>query len=173
VEQEYARLDKPGKGLVRGYLAKVTGLSRAQLTRLIAQYRDRGAVKPSAYRRHRFASRYGPADIALLAEVDEAHETLSGPATRKILERECHEFGDTRFERLSRISAAHLYRLRQTRAYRQQRVVCQPTRPAAVGIGERRRPDPQGKPGYLRVDTVHQGDDLDGSKGVYHINAVD
>jgi len=41
-----------------------------------------------------------------------------------------------------------------------------------VAIGERRRPDPQGRPGYLRVDTVHQGD-LDGVKGLYHINAVD
>ena len=39
-------------------------------------------------------------------------------------------------------------------------------------IGERRRPDPQGQPGYLRVDTVHQGD-RPGAKGVYHINAVD
>jgi hypothetical protein len=29
-----------------------------------------------------------------------------------------------------------------------------------------------GKPGYIRIDTVHQGD-LDGCKGVYHINAVD
>ena len=46
------------------------------------------------------------------------------------------------------------------------------TRPATVAIGERRRPDPQGQPGYLRVDTVHPGD-LDGAKGVYHINAVD
>jgi transposase InsO family protein len=173
VEQEYARLGKHNKGLVRRYLAKVTGLSRAQLTRLIGQYRERGVVKARAYRRHRFASRYSQQDIVLLAEVDQAHETLSGPATRKILERECHEYGDRRFVNLSRISVAHLYRLRQTRAYRQQQVVCQPTRPAAVSIGERRRPDPQGKPGYLRVDTVHQGDDLDGSKGVYHINAVD
>jgi hypothetical protein len=41
-----------------------------------------------------------------------------------------------------------------------------------VNIGERRRPDAQGRPGYLRIDTVHQGD-LDGVKGVYHINAVD
>ena len=39
-------------------------------------------------------------------------------------------------------------------------------------IGERRKPEPNGKPGYLRVDTVHQGD-LDGEKGVYHINSVD
>ncbi len=173
VEQEYARLGKEGKGLVRRYLAKVTGLSRAQLTRLIGQYRERGEVKMRVYRRHRFASRYGAEDIALLAEVDEAHETLSGPATRKILEREYHDFQDARFQKLARISVAHLYRLRQTRLYRQQRVVCQPTRPAPVSIGERRRPEPQGRPGYLRVDTVHQGDDLDGSKGVYHINAVD
>jgi transposase InsO family protein len=41
-----------------------------------------------------------------------------------------------------------------------------------VSIGERRRPDPQGRPGYLRVDTVHQGDQ-NSAKGVYHINAVD
>ena len=39
-------------------------------------------------------------------------------------------------------------------------------------IGERARPEPQGHPGYIRVDTVHQGDD-EGQKGVYHINAVD
>ena len=46
------------------------------------------------------------------------------------------------------------------------------TRPTPVSIGERRKPEPGGRPGYLRVDTVHQGD-LDGVKGVYHINAVD
>ncbi len=41
-----------------------------------------------------------------------------------------------------------------------------------MSIGERRAPRPEGRPGYLRVDTVHQGD-RDGAKGVYHINAVD
>lgn len=41
-----------------------------------------------------------------------------------------------------------------------------------IAIGERRRPDPQGAPGHLRVDTVHQGD-WEGEQGVYHINAVD
>jgi transposase InsO family protein len=46
------------------------------------------------------------------------------------------------------------------------------TRPTPVSIGERRRPEPDGRPGYLRVDAVHQGDQ-DGVKGVYHINAVD
>ena len=173
VQQEYQALTRPNKGLVRRYLGKMTGLGRAQVTRLIGQYRQRGEVRAKAYRRHRFAARYGAPDIALLAEVDEAHETLSGPATQKLLQRAYYDFGDPRFAQLAGISVAHLYRLRATRTYRQQRVVYQPTRPSPVSIGERRRPDPKNRPGYLRVDTVHQGDDLDGSKGVYHINAVD
>jgi len=173
VEQEYGRLGREGKGLVRRYLAKITGLSRAQVTRLIGQYKERGQVRAVVYRRHRFATRYGIQDIALLAEVDEAHETLSGPATQKLLQRAYYDFGDARFANLAGISVAHLYRLRATRSYRQQRIVIQPTRPTPISIGERRRPDPRNRPGYLRVDTVHQGDDLDGSKGVYHINAVD
>lgn len=173
VQQEYLGLDRQDKGLVRRYVAKLTGLGRAQVTRLIGRYRECGQVRAKAYRRHRFATRYRSEDIALLAEVDEAHETLSGPATQKLLQRAYHDFGDQRFSNLASLSVAHLYRLRATRSYRQRRVVCQPTRPAPVSIGERRRPDPQGRPGYLRVDTVHQGDDLDGSKGVYHINAVD
>src|SRR5205823_618812 len=56
--------------------------------------------------------------------------------------------------------------------YRDGKICYQKTRPVRVRIGERRRPEPDGRPGYLRVDTVHQGD-LDGVKGVYHINAVD
>ena len=47
-----------------------------------------------------------------------------------------------------------------------------PTRPVHIAIGERRRPQPFGQPGYLRVDSVHQGD-LDGIKGLYHLNLVD
>ena len=173
VGQEYSGLSRAGKGLVRRYLAKMTGLSRAQVTRLIGQYRDSGQVKARVYRRHRFAARYKPEDIALLAAVDEAHETLSGPATQKILQREYYDFQDSRFANLARVSVAHVYRLRASRIYRQHRVMVQPTRPSPVSIGERRRPDPRGRPGYLRIDTVHQGDDLDGTKGVYHINAVD
>ena len=72
------------------------------------------------------------------ASVDEAHEALSGPATQKILQREFHDFGDQRYERLAQISVAHLYRLRQSRAYRELRVVYQPTRPTAVASGELR-----------------------------------
>jgi hypothetical protein len=110
--------------------------------------------------------------VKLLARVDEAHETLSGPATRRILEREYQQFGQKEYQRLAFISVAHLYNLRQQPKYRQQRWNYTKTRPTTVTIGERRRPDAQGRPGYLRVDTVHQGDGPAG-KGVYHINAVD
>jgi transposase InsO family protein len=171
-QQDYRGLGRTGRGLVRQYLGKMTGLSRAQVTRLITPYLRGEEVQAKAYRRRRFPSVYTPADAERLASVDEAHETLSGPATQKVLQREFHDFGDRRYQRLARISVAQLYRLRQSRRYRQRRVRYAKTRPVQGAIGERRRPDPQGRPGYLRVDTVHQGDQ-DGVKGMYHINAVD
>jgi transposase InsO family protein len=172
VGQQYHILLKEEKGLLRIYLAKMTGLSRAQVTRLIGQYFDTGTIQEKGYNRRRFPSVYTRADIGLLAEVDEAHETMSGPATQKILYREYHEYGNSEYQRLCRISVPHIYNLRKSGTYRKRRVVYQATRPVSVSIGERRKPDPQGRPGFLRVDTVHQGD-RDGVKGVYHINAVD
>lgn len=170
--QDYGRLARAEKGLVRRYIAKMTGLSRAQLTRLIGRYLDCGEVKLRPYQRHRFAARYTGADIRLLAYVDRMHCTLSGPATQRILQREHSEYGQAVYERLAGISVAQIYRFRKTVAYRQENNTYQRTRPTPVSIGERRRPDPRGRPGYLRVDTVHQGDQ-DGRKGLYHINAVD
>jgi transposase InsO family protein len=172
VHHEYQRQGRRVKGLLRRYVEKMTGLSRAQVTRLIGRYRKRGKVEETAYQRRRFAPRYTAGDVELLARVDQAHQTLSGPATRRILEREYHEYGKREFERLAGISVAHLYNLRQRPQYRQHNRQYSKTRPTPVSIGERRRPDPQQRPGYVRVDTVHQGDQ-NGSKGVYHINAVD
>jgi transposase InsO family protein/transposase len=172
VEQEYGGQKREAKGLLRRYVRKMTGLSRAQVTRLIGQYLESGVVKERNYRRNRFVNRYQAADVKLLAEVDEAHETLSGSATQKILHREFHDYGNEQYQRLAGISAPHIYNLRKSRAYREKKMTFQKTRPVKVSIGERRRPDPQGRPGFLRVDTVHQGD-LEGTKGVYHINAVD
>ena len=171
-EQRYDRRLKAEKGLVKRYIAKMTGLSRAQVTRLIGQYTGQGEIKVRRARRHRFRARYSKADIELLVMVDEAHDTLSGPATQKILYREFHEFASSRYEVLSSISVAHIYNLRRRREYRERRMNFEKTKPTPVSIGERRRPEPGGRAGYLRIDTVHQGD-LDGVKGVYHINAVD
>lgn len=170
--QGYGELKRSARGLIRRYLEKVTGLSRAQVTRLITMYQEGEEVKPKPYRRHRFPQQYTRADIDLLAGIDGAHQTLSGPATQKLLQRAYYDYHDAQYQRLARLSVAQLYRLRRSRRYREQRITYQATRPTPVSIGERRRPEPKGRPGYIRVDTVHQGD-MDGVKGVYHINAVD
>jgi transposase InsO family protein len=170
--QRWDELGRTARGLLRRYLEKMTGLSRAQITRLITRYGRDGAVRAQRARRRHFPVVYTAEDVALLASVDTAHETLSGPATQKILQRQYYEFHDPRFQRLAGISVAQIYRLRQRAGYRKQHLVYRSTRPVQVAIGERRAPRPEGRPGYVRVDTVHQGD-RDGVKGVYHINAVD
>ena len=169
---EYPLLKRRSKGLVRAYIERMTGLSRAQTTRLIGGYRKTGRVALKCSQRPRFARRYTPADIELLAAVDQAHDGLSGPATRHILRREFEVYGKAEFERLAKISTGHLYNLRKSQRYRERLRNYEKTRPAAVVIGERRKPAPCGQPGYLRIDTVHQGDSPAG-KGLYHINAVD
>lgn len=128
-QQRYEELKRSDRGLVRRYVEKMTGLSRAQTTRLITVYLRGDEVKPQPYRRCRFPRRYTRVDIALLAGVDAAHETLSGPATKKLLQRACYNFNDRPFQSLARISVAHLYRLRSSRAYRERRIQYQAPRP--------------------------------------------
>ena len=171
---EYRQLGRADKGAVLAYLQHLSGYSRAQLTRLVSRW---VATKPLVknYRRpeHAFARRYTAADVALLAEVDKAMGTLSGPATACVLRRQRDVFKVAGFERLGDISIGHLYNLRNSAPYRVQRVVLTKTRPTKrADIGVRRAPAPEGRAGFIRIDSVHQGD-LDGVKGLYHINAVD
>ena len=174
VGQGYDRQGKESRGLLRRYIEKMTGLSRAQVTRLVTRYTASGRVQVTVYRRRRFSRLYTRADIELLAMVDEAHKTLSGPVTRRILEREHQLYKQPEYARLAGISVAHLYNLRRLSRYRERLLSYTKTRPAAVSIGERRKPQPQGRPGFLHLDTVHQGDQPEGGeKGVCHINAVD
>jgi len=105
-----------------------------QATRLIGRYTASGQVRPTVYRRRCFPQRYTGADIELLASVDEAHETLSGPATRRILEREHQLYGKQEYARLAAISVAHLYNLRRSQRYRQRRLNYVKTRPTTVSI---------------------------------------
>jgi len=172
VQHHYASLNRLEKGLVRRYVAGMTGLSRAQVTRLIGRYAAHGRVSVTTYQRRKFATRYTTADVELLAYVDQSHGNLSGPATKHILQREYAEYGQAAFKRIAQISVAQIYRFRNSAAYRKRNTSYQPTRPTPICIGQRRKPRPQGQPGYLRIDTVHQGD-RDGIKGLYHINAVD
>jgi len=143
------------------------------MTRLVTQYREAGRLKKSwRAPAHGFVRRFTEADVALLAETDSLHNTLSGPATVHLMQRALERYGDTRYTQLSTISVSHLYNLRQRRGYTERRRVFTKTRPTGIPIGERRAPAPDGRPGFIRIDSVHQGDQ-DGVKGVYHINAVD
>jgi len=158
--------------VIRRYIEKVSGYSRAQVSRLIGHYSQKGRLRKADYDRYRFPTKYTRADIALLARTDELHDCLSGPATKKIMEREWAVYGHSAFSNISLISVSHLYNLRRSHLYRGINKRYTKTKPAVMRIAERVRPDPGGMPGYIRVDTVHQGDS-NKEKGVYHINAVD
>jgi len=173
VKFRYLKLSKTNKGLITRYIRKMTGYSLAQVKRLIKQYRKHGRLE----RKHRttkgFQLKYTRDDKLLLAALDERHSTLSGPATKKLCERAYQVFGENEYQRLAGISIAHLYNLRKSKTYvGQQRHQYEKTKPVRSRIGERRKPYPNGQPGFIRIDSVHQGDQ-DGVKGVYHINAVD
>jgi transposase InsO family protein len=172
VRFEYHRLKKADKGTLRQYIQKVTGYSRAQASRLVVKYKKTGRLRQANYHRYRFPCKYSVHEVELLARTDELHDWLSGPATKKIMEREYEVYGHTEFEHISRISVAHLYNLRKSSRYRTMTRRFTKTKPGVSPLGERARPRPNGQPGHIRIDTVHQGD-TDDHKGVYHINAVD
>ena len=171
---DYHRLGRADRGCVRAYIGKACGFSAAQISRLIRQQAETGAVVDRRARNsgRPFETVYTAADIRLLAEVDEAFGGMSGLATCEILRRARDVHGDARFERLADVSRSHLYNLRATRTYRTKRTTWAKTRPSPVAIGVRKAPEPNGQPGFLRVDTVHLGD-RDGRKGVYVVNVVD
>ena len=172
MDYKYLKCSRSDKGMLRKYIMRMTGISKSQLTRLINRYRRRGTLKPKAYERHKFERVYTKGDIELLADLDNAHECLAGPATINIIKSDYENFKRSEYERLKNISVSHLYRLRTTDRYRFRVKIFTKTNPVKRNIGERRKPEPNGKPGYLCVDTVHQGD-KDGEKGAYHINLVD
>lgn len=169
----YKRLKKPDKGLILRYLERTTDYSRQQLTRLVGRW-CKGRALRKCYRApaHGWVRKFTDLDVALLAETDALHNTLSGPATVHLMRRALESYGDARYARLATISVGHLYNLRKERSYLARRQVFAKTRPTGIAIGVRRAPTPDGRPGFIRIDSVHQGDQ-DGVKGVYHINAVD
>ena len=168
----YFRLRKKDKNTIKKYILSMTGFSDAQLTRLIAKKKEIGKILLSSTRRHTFSTNYDADDLARLIETDNAHERLSGPATKRILIREYETFKKKIFERLSKISISHLYNLRAKRQYISKALTYTKTQATQASIGERKKPRPEGKPGFIRVDSVHQGDS-DKAKGVYHINLTD
>lgn len=176
IHNNYRKCHRPDKGIIRQYILKITGLSRSHANRLIGEFLHKGKIKRinklTGARRNCFGRVYKEPDIKLLVAADNAHCRLSGPAMIKSLKREFEVFGKAEYGNLKNISVSHLYRLRTKDGYKRDALTFEKTHPTRVPIGERRRPEPDGKPGYLCVDSVHQGD-RDGSKGIYHINIID
>lgn len=169
----YAQLKRREKGVVLQFLRKISGYSRQQLTRMVQRHSEQGQLKRYQKTFSGFERLYTPADIQLLAQVDQLHDTPNGFRVKKLCERAYQDFKDQNYARLSHISMSHVYNLRRSSDYKKYRCHYEKTKsPKGVSIGERRKPRAEGKPGYIRIDTVHQGD-CDGKKGVYHINAVD
>lgn len=168
----YFSLSKKEKGVVRQYIMKATGSSASQTDRLIFRKKKYGRIFLSTTRRNTFPRKYNSMDISLLIKTDNFHRRISGQATKSILEREFEVFDKKEYRNISEISVSHIYNLRETRQYRSHSLTIKKTSSTKIPIGERRKPNPFGKPGFLRVDSVHQGD-LEKKKGVYHINIVD
>jgi len=172
VKFRYLTLGRRDKGVVIRYLIKISGYSRQQITRLISQYRDSGRIRRQPRTVGGFKRCCTEKDIRLLAAMDERHDTPCGQAIKKLCERAYALYGEDDHAALAMISVSHLYNLRKSKTYRRHRRHFDKTRAKPSSIGERRKPQTNGQPGYIRIDTVHQGD-LDKRKGVYHINAVD
>ncbi|WP_342316412.1 transposase family protein [Lysobacter sp. FW306-1B-D06B] len=171
----YRQLKRSDRGWVRRYLQHLSGFSRAQVTRAIQRWLS---FKPLC-RTHRrptnaFARRYTEADLDALAEVEREYGRLSGPATVAVLRRMYQVYGDQRFVRLQHLSASHLYNVRRSVAYQLRHTIRAKTRSdrKSAAIAARRAPAPGNRTGFIRIDSVHQGD-FRGRWGVYHINAVD
>ena len=174
---DYSHRKKRGRGVVLAYLRHTSGYGRSQVTRLVERWgANRAAQRPlvKLYRAPAapFARKYTALDVELLVEMDRAHEDVCGPAIAHLLRRAHGVYGDGRYERLAELSVSHLYNLRKRADYQAQRVSFTTTRAVCNAIGQRKAPKPNGRAGYVRIDTVHQGD-LDGVKGVYHITCVD
>jgi hypothetical protein len=169
---DYPRRSKRERGVLLRYLERTSGYSRAQVTRLVTRWQRNPLAKRYGRPAVPFACKYTPADIALLVEMDKANEDVCGPAIAHLLQRAHQTYGDPRYERLATLSVSHLYNLRKSAGYQAQRQHFTSTRPVCNTIGVRKTPTPEGRAGFVRIDTVHQGD-LDGVKGVYHITCVD
>ncbi|MDD5296965.1 MAG: hypothetical protein PHU46_08635 [Rhodocyclaceae bacterium] len=174
---DYPRRGKRERGVLLRYLQHTSGYSRAQVTRLVARWQSNRLAAVPLAKRYRapavpFARKYTAADVTLLVEMDQAHEAVCGPAIAHLLQRAYGDYGDARYQRLAGLSVSHLYNLRKSAGYQAQRTSFTKTHPVCNAIGLRKAPAPEGRAGFVRIDSVHQGDQ-DGMKGVYHITCVD
>ena len=159
---KYSKLSRKEKHVVRLYLKKITGYKKAQLNRLISRA-QKGDLERVRYVRNNPHKIFTNNDIKLLERTDVLHRRLNRFATKEIIRREIEIFGHKEYEHISKVSASHIDNLRKTQIYKTFWI--NGTKPRDIKIGETKEPEPNGKPGSIRVDTVHQRD-------IYYINAI-
>lgn len=174
IKFRYVRLDKKEKNIILKYLKFFTGYSVSHLKRCAKKARSGKLFYNPTRKRNKFSVKYFAEDIALLIETDYIHEHLNGKSTKRILKREFEKFSKIEYGNISGISVSHIYNIRKNNRQYNSSKAKYYSRTKAVNsdIGVRCKPYPNGKPGFVRVDTVHQGD-FNGKKGIYHINIVD
>ena len=168
----YFSESKKNKGIIKNYIINITGYSSGNIDKLVARKKKLGAVRLKERTQHTFETFYTNQDIVLLAKVVNVYRGQNGQAIKKVLGEMYDLYDDDRFERLSHLSTSHLYNLKKKEVFKTYSLTYTKTNPVSTNIGERTKPEPNGKPGYVRVDSVHQGD-LDKQKGVYYIHFVD
>lgn len=170
----YLGLEKKEKKVILKYLKFLTGYSKSHIKRFVKKLKQRKLFYNPTRKRNKFAVKYFAEDIALLIKTDCAHDHLSGEATKEILKREFEKFKKIEYGNISNISVSYIYYVRNhNRQYNSSKAkYFSKTKPVNSNLGKRQKPCPNGIPGYVRVDTVHQGD-FNGKKGIYHINIVD
>lgn len=159
----YFNLVKKDKIICLQYLVRVTGLKRSRILGIFTKIKD-GKPIGKKYVRRNVYRKYTASDIKLLEKTDEVHLRLSARSTKAIFKREYQVFGKSAYKRLSQISSSHIDNLRRSPIYKSSWSTH--TQARVVPIGETRKPVPNGKPGYIRVDSVNQ-------KEIYYINLVD
>jgi len=160
----YPLLKRREKRILVAYLKKFTGYKHSQLFRLIDRSIKGELIRKPYWRKIDYHRKYSVIDIKLLEKTDELHLRLNAHATAEIMRREWKLFHHQEYSNIAEISVSHIDNLRKTNVYTSHWV--NGTKSREVPIGSTEKPEANGKPGSIRVDTVHQRD-------VYHINAVD
>jgi hypothetical protein len=160
----YSTLRKRDKHIVYLYLRRLTGYHKAQLLRLIKRVVSEGKLAKKPYVRKNPNVIYTQADLKLLETTDLVHCRLNSLATKEILRRMSEVYHKTEYDHVSGVSSSHINNLRRDPHYKSFWV--NGTKSVERSIVETREPEPNGKPGSIRVDTVHQ-------REIYYLNLVD
>ena len=171
---KYSKLSRKQKGEVITYISRILGYSYIQSKRLIKKASKGNLLDPRTTKnKTSFQIKYTKEDIKLLADFDNLANYPNGHSLLESFRRMYEEFNNNDFERLAYISNSHIYNLRKTAVYKKITLKFNGTQSVSQNmIGIREKPNPEGKPGYIRVDSVHGGE-KDGEPGVYYVNLVD